>query len=144
MCLHTYQLPPNEVAARDHVRKLLREIMADELAHVGQRRNFLGPIGVRVARWMVGPMHRVFFRDIPEARLLFDVGQMVESGLYVAYAPQHLLKGRWHLPERPARLMAEGVEVRGFGFVDRAHTDSSGTRDRGGSALGVRPEHGRD
>ena len=29
---------------------LLREIMTDELAHVGQRRNFLGPVGLRAAR----------------------------------------------------------------------------------------------
>jgi len=85
----------DEAAARDHVRELLREIMADELAHVGQRRNFLGPIGVRVARWMVRPMYRAFFRDIPEARLLFDIGQMVRDGQafnYSTISPETLSK----------------------------------------------------
>ena len=69
-----------ESQAREHVRELLHEIMADELAHVGQRRNFLGPVGVRMAKWMVRPMYRMFFRDIPEAALLFDIDQMVKDG----------------------------------------------------------------
>ena len=37
----------DEPEARERVRTLLREVMTDELAHVGQRRNFLGPIGLR-------------------------------------------------------------------------------------------------
>ena len=41
----------DEPEARDRVRALLREIMTDEMAHVGQRRNFIGPIGLaRLAR----------------------------------------------------------------------------------------------
>ena len=70
----------DEPEAREHVRALLGEIMGDELAHVGQRRNFLGPLGLRMAKWMVKPMYRAFFRDIPEAAILFDVGQMVKDG----------------------------------------------------------------
>ena len=70
----------DEPEACDRVRMLLREVMTDELAHVGQRRNFLGPIGVRAAQLMVGPMYRAFFRDIPESSLLFDVDQMVRDG----------------------------------------------------------------
>jgi hypothetical protein len=35
----------DEPEARERVRTLLREVMTDELAHVGQRRNFLGPLG---------------------------------------------------------------------------------------------------
>lgn len=76
----------DEPEARDRIRALLREIVADELAHVGQRRNFLGPIGLRVARWMVKPMYRLFFRDIPEARYLFDVEQMVKDGASFDYS----------------------------------------------------------
>lgn len=85
----------SEIEARDHVRELLGEVMADELAHVGQRRNFLGPIGIRAARLMVAPMYRAFFRDIPEAALLFDVGQMVKDGQnfdYSTIAPETLRK----------------------------------------------------
>src|SRR4030081_1811507 len=70
----------DEPEARERVRTLLREVMTDELAHVGQRRNFLGPVGLRAARLMVGSMYRGFFRDIPETTLLFNVEQMVEGG----------------------------------------------------------------
>lgn len=70
----------DEPEAREHVRELLREIMADELAHVGQRRNYMGPVGLRAAKWMVEPMYRTFFRDIPEAKLLFDIDRMVKDG----------------------------------------------------------------
>src|SRR6266850_1166196 len=40
----------DEPEARERVRALLREVMTDELAHVGQRRNFLGPLGLRAAQ----------------------------------------------------------------------------------------------
>jgi hypothetical protein len=40
----------DEPEARDRVRELLKEIMTDELAHVGQRRNFMGPLGLGAAR----------------------------------------------------------------------------------------------
>jgi hypothetical protein len=40
----------DEPEARDRVRELLKEIMTDELAHVGQRRNFMGPVGLGAAR----------------------------------------------------------------------------------------------
>ncbi len=87
----------DEPEARDRVRELLHEIMGDELAHVGQRRNFIGPIGIRAARWMVGPMYRLFFRDIPEAQHLFDVGQMVKDGLAFDYSgvPPEVLARSW-------------------------------------------------
>ena len=70
----------DEPEARDRVRALLREIMTDEMGHVGQRRNFIGPVGLRVSRWMVEPMFRAFYKDIPESRLLFDIEQMIEEG----------------------------------------------------------------
>jgi hypothetical protein len=65
-----------EPDVRDRIRELLRAIMTDELSHVGERRNFLGPIGLRAARLMVRPMFRAFFGGIPEAPLLFDTQQM--------------------------------------------------------------------
>jgi hypothetical protein len=65
-----------EPDVRDRIRELLRAIMTDELSHVGERRNFMGPIGLHAARLMVRPMFRAFFGGIPEAPLLFDTRQM--------------------------------------------------------------------
>jgi hypothetical protein len=76
----------DEPEARDRVRELLREILTDEMAHVGQRRNFVGPIGLRAARCMVEPMYRAFYKDIPEAGLLFDVERMIEDGKRFDYS----------------------------------------------------------
>jgi hypothetical protein len=87
----------DEPEARDRVRELLLEIMTDELAHVGQRRNFLGPVGLRVARGLVRPMYRMFFRDLPETRLLFDFRQMVEDGQRFDYGviPAAIVARSW-------------------------------------------------
>jgi len=85
----------DEPEALGRVRTLLREVMTDELAHVGQRRNFLGPLGLRAAHLMVESMYRAFFRDIPETSLLFDVDQMVRDGKafdYGTIAPDMLAK----------------------------------------------------
>src|SRR5258708_9729386 len=70
----------DEPEARERVRTLLREAMTDEAAHVGQRRNFLGPLGLRAARLMAESMYRAVFRDIPQTTLLFDAAQMVRDG----------------------------------------------------------------
>jgi hypothetical protein len=67
------------------VRELLHEITVDELAHVGQRRNFLGPRGVQTAQWLVRPIFRAFFRAIPESPHLFDVEQMIHNALAFNY-----------------------------------------------------------
>ena len=87
----------DEPEARDRVRALLHEILADELAHVGQRRNFMGAIGLKVSEWMVEPMYRMFFRDIPEAKLLFDVDRMVADGKAFDYStiPAHIFPRSW-------------------------------------------------
>ncbi len=87
----------DEPEARDRVRALLREIMTDEMAHVGQRRNFIGPIGLRVSRAMVAPMYRMFFRDMPEAKLLFDIDQMIRDGKAFDYStiPPDVLQRSW-------------------------------------------------
>ena len=71
--------------------------MIDELAHIGQRRNFIGPIGIRIARWLVSPLYRMFFHDIPEAKHLFDIDQMVRDGLafnYSGISPDLIEKSR--------------------------------------------------
>jgi hypothetical protein len=85
----------DEPEARDRIRELLKEIMTDELAHVGQRRNFMGPVGLRAARMIVEPMYRAFFRDIPETKLLFDLDHMVRDGKtfnYSTIAPEMIAK----------------------------------------------------
>jgi hypothetical protein len=87
----------DEPEARDRVRALLREIMTDEMAHVGQRRNFIGRVGIRVARAMVGPMFRAFYRDLPEAKYLFDIGQMVQEARAFRYTtmPEDVIARSW-------------------------------------------------
>jgi hypothetical protein len=85
----------DEPEARERVRTLLREVMTDELAHVGQRRNFLGPLGLRAAHMMLESMYRAFFRGIPETKLLFNVEQMVQDGKtfdYSSIAPEMIEK----------------------------------------------------
>jgi hypothetical protein len=87
----------DEPEARDRVRALLREITADELSHVGLRRNYLGPIGIRFARAILPTMYRFFFRDIPEAEHLFSIEAMIEDGLafdYSSLSPE-VVAGSW-------------------------------------------------
>ena len=76
----------DEPEARDHVRMMLREIMIDELAHTGQRRNFIGPIGIAASRRMIAPMFRMFYRDLPESAYLLDVGKMIEEATAFDYS----------------------------------------------------------
>ena len=70
----------------DRIRELLRAIMTDELSHVGERRNFMGPIELRAARLMVRPMFRAFFAGIPEAPLLFDTRRMRKDAAAFDYS----------------------------------------------------------
>jgi hypothetical protein len=87
----------DEPEARGRIRDLLHEIMVDELAHVGQRRNFIGPMGIHFARWLVGPLFRLFFRDIPEAKFIFNIDQMVLDGLAFNYTgiPSSIVERSW-------------------------------------------------
>jgi hypothetical protein len=91
------ELLGDEPEARARVRALLHEITVDELAHVGQRRNFLGGVGLRIARRLVAPFFRAFLRDIPESRRLLDVDQMVRDGVRFDYSgyPRSLLERTW-------------------------------------------------
>lgn len=86
-----------EPEACERLREILYEIMVDELAHVGQRRNFVGPIGIKLAPFIVAPLYRAFFRDIPEAHHLFNIDQMIQESLsfdYTRISP-HLLSRSW-------------------------------------------------
>jgi hypothetical protein len=91
------QLLGDEPEACQRIRELLHEIMADELSHIGQRRNFLGRRGTRMARWIVGPLFRAFLRDVPESVYLFDINQMIQDGLSFDYSevPADLLERTW-------------------------------------------------
>ncbi|MCC8997565.1 MAG: hypothetical protein LM517_11100 [Nitrosomonas sp.] len=84
-----------EVSAR--LKEILNEITIDEVAHVGQRRNFIGPIGIRVSKFLVKPFYTMFFRDIPEMAILFDVKQMVEDGERFDYTqlPEAIVSKSW-------------------------------------------------
>jgi hypothetical protein len=87
----------DEPEARERVRALLHEILADELAHVGQRRNFMGSFGLMMSKLMVEPMYRLFYRDIPEAKYLFDIDRMVADGKAFNYStiPAQIFKRSW-------------------------------------------------
>jgi hypothetical protein len=70
----------DEPEVRDRLKALLDEITVDEAAHVGQRRNFVGGFGIKVSKWLVKPLYTLFFNDIPEIGLLFDIKQMIKDG----------------------------------------------------------------
>ena len=91
------QILADEPEAKDRVRALLREIMTDELGHVGQRRNFIGPVGIKAAYGMVGPMFRAFYRDLPEAKHIFDIDRMVREAKAFDYGtmPTDVLAASW-------------------------------------------------
>lgn len=84
-----------DVCAR--LRELLDEITIDEVAHVGQRRNFIGPIGMKVSKVLVKPFYTMFFNDIPEVGELFDVEQMIKDGLAFDFneLPDYMIEKSW-------------------------------------------------
>lgn len=87
----------DEPEVRDRFKALLDEITIDEVAHVGQRRNFIGPIGVSVSKWLVRPFYTMFFNDIPEVAHLFDVEQMIKDGLAFDFneLPEYMIERSW-------------------------------------------------
>lgn len=84
-----------EVCQRMH--DLLDEITIDEIAHVGQRRNFIGPNGMKASKMMVRPLYKMFFADIPEVGALMDVEQMIKDGLAFDFnqVPEHMIEKSW-------------------------------------------------
>ncbi|WP_297324427.1 hypothetical protein [Nitrosomonas sp.] len=87
----------NEPEVRTRLKELLDEITIDEVAHVGQRRNFIGPIGIRVSKWLVKPFYTMFFNDIPEVGILFDVKQMITDGESFDFnqLPDYIIEKSW-------------------------------------------------
>jgi hypothetical protein len=87
----------DEPEARDRLHELLAEIMVDELAHVGQRRNFLGSAGIRWSQWTIKPLFKAFFADLPEAKYLFDIDRLIKDATEFDYngVPDRLLQRSW-------------------------------------------------
>lgn len=87
----------DEPEVRDRLKELLDEITIDEVAHVGQRRNFIGPIGMKISEWLVSPFYTMFFNDIPEVAQLFDVKQMIKDGQTFDFnnLPDHMIQKSW-------------------------------------------------
>ncbi|HET7062016.1 MAG TPA: hypothetical protein VFI43_07545 [Nitrosospira sp.] len=91
------ELLAEEPEVRGRLHQLLDEITIDETAHVGLRRNFLGPLGVRISRALVKPFYIHFFEDIPEIKHLFDVNQMVKDGIAFDFnqVPRYMIEHSW-------------------------------------------------
>lgn len=87
----------DEPEVRDRLKELLDEITIDEVAHVGQRRNFIGPLGMKISKALVKPFYTMFFNDIPEAAELFDVKRMIADGLAFDFneLPDDLIERSW-------------------------------------------------
>ncbi len=87
----------DEPEVRDRLKALLDEITIDEVAHVGQRRNFIGAIGMKVSKWLVKPFYTLFFNDIPEVGQLFDVPQMIKDGESFDFnnLPDYMIEKSW-------------------------------------------------
>lgn len=84
-----------EVCAR--LKELLDEITIDEIAHVGQRRNFIGGFGIKVSKYLVSPFYTLFFNDIPEVKHLFNVKQMIKDGetFDFNHVPDYMIAKSW-------------------------------------------------
>ncbi|MEE9412656.1 MAG: hypothetical protein V3V22_06340 [Methylococcales bacterium] len=76
----------DEPEARDRLRELLHEIMVDECAHIGQRRNFMGPIGIWFSKALIKPIFNMFTRDIPEIAILFDLDRLITDAQNFNYS----------------------------------------------------------
>jgi hypothetical protein len=87
----------DEPEVRIRLKELLDEITIDEVAHVGQRRNFIGPTGMRVSKWLVKPFYTMFFNDIPEVGISFDVKQMIRDGESFDFnqLPDYIIEKSW-------------------------------------------------
>jgi hypothetical protein len=98
---HLYRLLDDVFADEPEVcnrlKELLTEITIDEVAHVGQRRNFIGPLGIMVSKTLIKPFYALFFRDIPEIGYLFDVDQMIKDGIAFDFnsLPDHMVERSW-------------------------------------------------
>ena len=87
----------DEPEVRERLKALLDEITIDEIAHVGQRRNFIGSLGIKISKTLVKPCYTLFFNDIPEVGELFDVKQMITDGLEFDFnkLPDYMIERSW-------------------------------------------------
>ena len=87
----------DEPEVRERLKALLDEITIDEVAHVGQRRNFIGDNGIRISKWLVKPFYSLFFNDIPEVAELFEVKLMINDGLTFDFneLPDYMIERSW-------------------------------------------------
>ena len=81
----------------ERLKALLDEITIDEIAHVGQRRNFIGDIGIKISKKLVKPFYTLFFNDIPEVAQLFDVKKMIQDGENFDFnsVPDYMVEKSW-------------------------------------------------
>ncbi|MBI3552657.1 MAG: hypothetical protein HY077_09060 [Elusimicrobia bacterium] len=92
---------PDEPEARERVRELLHEIMVDEVAHIGQRRNFIGPLGIAVAPhllpWVCGWLFGEMLGRMPAGSRSLDNREMVAQGLAFDYSglPPRVMERTW-------------------------------------------------
>jgi hypothetical protein len=86
-----------EPEVRERLKELLDEITIDEVAHVGQRRNFIGPLGMKISKSLVKPFYTLFFNDIPEIKPLFSVNEMIADGLAFDFnnLPDYMTERTW-------------------------------------------------
>ena len=91
------RLLADEPEVCQRVKALLDEITIDEVAHVGQRRNFIGPIGIKISETLVKPFYTLFFNDIPETKHLFDITQMIKDGQAFDFndLPEYMIERSW-------------------------------------------------
>lgn len=91
------ELLADEPEVRERLKELLDEITIDEIAHVGQRRNFIGSVGIKVSKWLVKPFYTMFFNDIPEVAQLFDVKKMIQDGEDFDFntVPNYMIEKSW-------------------------------------------------
>lgn len=96
-----------EPEVRHRLRELLDEITIDEIAHVGQRRNYMGPVGTQISKALVKPIYTHFFHDIPETKHLFDIDQMIKDGIAFDFnnIPEYMTKRSWI----PSYCMSSGI-----------------------------------
>lgn len=87
----------NEPEVRERLKELLDEITIDEVAHVGQRRNFIGPLGMKISKALVRPFYTLFFNDIPEIKELFNIDRMIEDGVAFDFneLPDYMIARSW-------------------------------------------------
>ena len=87
----------DEPEALVRLQRLLEAITIDEISHIGQRRNYLGAVAIRIAQQLLSPMIRSYFADIPETKLLLNINKMVLDAQQFDYnlLPPRILERIW-------------------------------------------------